>query len=128
LAAAFWPGPLTLVLEALPVGLALPSASEGKLAVRVPAHPALQEAIALSGGAWCSTSANLSGSAALTDRDAAARPFAGQVDLILVGGKAPGTESTVADATGAAPLILREGALTAAALAAAVPAPGAGRR
>lgn len=98
LAKQFWPGALTLVLK---------KSSGGTVAVRVPDHPGLQELIALTGRPWLSTSANLSGKPAV--RDVIELPG---VDYVLDGGRTRGTESTVVDATGERPVILRQGAIT----------------
>ncbi len=111
LAAAFWPGGLTLVVPqrpdaALPVELTGGAATIG---LRLPAHDAPQ-AIALALGPLPVTSANRSGEPPATD---AAEVLAGlggspELDLVLDGGRVPGgVASTVVDCTGGPARILR---------------------
>ena len=73
LAAAFWPGPLTLALTAEPgtyprqvVG------PDGAVAVRVSPHPAIPDLLEAAGGPLTSTSANAPGEAPARDPSAAA--------------------------------------------------------
>jgi L-threonylcarbamoyladenylate synthase len=111
LARAFWPGALTLILKPTAEGRLLTFAEYQTVAIRVPAHDALKEIIAASGVPWVSTSANVSGSPALTDGEAVVKQFTGLVDYIVDGGAAPGVESTIADATQVPVRVLREGAI-----------------
>jgi len=106
----FWPGRLTLVLDARP-GLPMQlTAGTGKIGIRLAANPvarALAEAVAqpITG-----TSANLSGESGCRQIGELDARIARQVDLILDGGSLKGgVGSTVVDVTGAAPLIIREG-------------------
>jgi L-threonylcarbamoyladenylate synthase len=62
LAARFWPGPLTLVLPAVPGLDAAITAGAGTVAVRVPGSEVARALARRAGGAIVSTSANLSGS------------------------------------------------------------------
>jgi L-threonylcarbamoyladenylate synthase len=111
LAGRFWPGPLTLVLRATSEGRRLSGGGSETIALRVPAHEALLAAIERSGVPWASTSANRSGLPALADGASAAREFERDADLVIDGGALPGTESTVADASGPGVRVLREGAV-----------------
>lgn len=125
LAAAFWPGPLTLVLDAAPV---VPPVVRGGLptvGVRVPGHAVAR---VLAGGlAVAAPSANRSGRPSPTTAADVLADLDGRIDLVLDGGPCPvGLESTVVDARGAVPLVLREGAVTREQLAAAVGAPAVG--
>ena len=112
LARDFLPGALTLVL---PKSDSLPdiiTAGGGTIAVRIPAHPvpvALSEGI---GAPIVGTSANLSGKpSALAAGDVYAQ-FGDNIDLVIDGGRCPGgRESTIVDAIGETPVILREGAI-----------------
>jgi L-threonylcarbamoyladenylate synthase len=109
LAAAFWPGALTLVVE--DGGLVAPSvhAGTGSVAMRVPANVVARALAAAAGGAVTSTSANRSGLPAPSTAGEAER-LAGQVDGVLDGGPARGgPPSTIVDARGAAPSLVREG-------------------
>jgi L-threonylcarbamoyladenylate synthase len=116
LAEAFWPGGLTLVLPRR-ADLALPDALTGgrpTIGVRVPDHPA-PRALAAALGPLPTTSANLSGEPEAGDAAEIERVFGGAIDLILDGGPARGgPASTVVDASGTEPRILREGAIPAA--------------
>ncbi len=109
----FLPGALTLVLPKAPGLPDIITAGGETVAVRIPAHPvpvALAEGI---GSPIVGTSANLSGSpSALTAEDVRGQ-FGDRIDLVIDGGRCPGgIESTVVDATGEKPLVLREGAIS----------------
>jgi L-threonylcarbamoyladenylate synthase len=110
LADRFWPGPLTLVLEAapgLPRGL---TAASGSLAVRVPAL-ALVRALCAAAGPLVSTSANLAGGPPATTCEEALAGLPGAVALALDAGPANRTPSTLVDVTGTEPRLIREGAV-----------------
>lgn len=111
LAAAFWPGPLTLVLN---TSLALPWVTAGldSIAVRFPAHT-YAAALIRRAGPLAAPSANLSGRPSPTRARHAALDLAGCVPLVVDGGDLEhGLESTVIDARGERPVLLRPGALT----------------
>ncbi|MSO80224.1 MAG: threonylcarbamoyl-AMP synthase [Alphaproteobacteria bacterium] len=123
LAAAFWPGPLTLVLpRRADTRLAeLASAGLASAAVRVPAHPVARALIAAAGVPLAAPSANRSGEPSPTLAEHVAASLGERVGLILDGGAcAVGLESTVVDLTGPFPAILRHGAVTAEDVAALV--------
>lgn len=113
LAARFWPGPLTVVLDA---AADLPAASTGGLptvAVRVPDHAVARAVIAAAGVPVAAPSANRSGRPSPTTADHVAADLGDHLDLLIDGGATGlGLESTVVDARGARPVIYREGALT----------------
>lgn len=111
LAKRFWPGPLTLVLKPTREGRLLTFTEFTTLAIRVPAHPVLLALLEASGVPWASSSANRSGSPALTDGNEVEREFNGKVDILINNGLTMGKESTVVEAHGAAARVLREGAL-----------------
>lgn len=111
LARRFWPGPLTLVLKPTQEGRLLTFAEYQTVAIRVPNHALLLELIEASGVPWASTSANLSGSPSLLEGEEVVKAFDGSVDFIISAGRAPGVESTVAEATGTPVRVLREGAI-----------------
>ncbi|TPW20008.1 MAG: hypothetical protein FD126_2112, partial [Elusimicrobia bacterium] len=69
-----------------------------------------------SGAPWASTSANRSGEPAAADAAGAGAPFAASAEWVVDGGRSGGTESSVVDATGPEPVVLREGALSRAVL------------
>lgn len=122
LMAAFWPGPLTLVLPAKPV---LPGVTTGGLAtvgLRMPAHPAALKLIRAAGLPIAAPSANLSGHPSPTNAEHVWHDLQGKIPLIIDGGEAAaGLESTVLDLASGVPAILRPGVITAADLAEFIP-------
>ncbi len=85
--------------------------------MRVPAHAIARELIRRVGGAVTGTSANVTGGPACRDAEDVRRQLRDEVDFVLDGGPTPGgLESTVVDLTGRAPRILREGAVSRAAI------------
>ncbi len=98
LARAFWPGPLTLVLPRradAPVA-ALATAGLATVALRVPAHPAMQALIAAAGRPLAAPSANASGRISATCAAHVLATLAGCIPLLLDGGAtAHGLESTI---------------------------------
>jgi len=109
LAKRFWPGGLTLVL---PKTASLPAylAKGSSIAVRIPDHPICLALIQSLGNPIIGTSANLSGKPSILTADKVKQQLGGKVDLIIDGGRCPGgEESTIVDATGEAPVILRQG-------------------
>lgn len=119
LAQRFWPGPLTLVVPARPGnGIAdLATAGLGTIALRVPAHPVARALIAASGLPLAAPSANKSGRLSPTSAADVAADFGPEIACVLDGGAAQhGLESTVIDATTDDLVLLRPGAVTAAAI------------
>lgn len=112
LADAFWPGPLSLILDA-PASIASGvHGGRGTVAVRVPAHAAARALAAAFGWPITATSANLSGTPPV-DRAArldavADHPRVFIVDAGITPGGAP---STIVDARGATPICVRAGAV-----------------
>ncbi|MBM3518824.1 MAG: threonylcarbamoyl-AMP synthase, partial [Alphaproteobacteria bacterium] len=123
LAAAFWPGPLTLVVrrqDRCPVSL-LACAGLDTIALRAPAHPIAQGLLAASGRPIAAPSANRSGRVSPTTAQHVLEEMGDRVALILDDGPCTiGIESTVIDLSGPAPALLRPGAITAEQLAALV--------
>jgi len=117
LMAAFWPGPLTLIL---PARLDLPpllTGGTGTIGVRQPRQPVVCRLMATLGLPLTGTSANRSGQRSLTAAAAVAREFGDGVDLILEAGPCPGgLPSTIVDVTGVPPRLVRAGAIPAARL------------
>jgi L-threonylcarbamoyladenylate synthase len=113
-AAAFWPGPLTLVMDKLPgcPVADLTTAGLDTIAVRVPAHPIAQALLRAFDRPIAAPSANRSGHVSPTTAAHVEADLGGSVAIILDGGPAPiGLESTVVDVTGEEPVILRLGGL-----------------
>jgi L-threonylcarbamoyladenylate synthase len=119
LAGEFWPGPLTVVLKAAPGFPAALLGPGGTIGLRIPPAPWLRRLLFELSAPVTATSANLSGGKELADPAEIVRLFAGRVELIVDGGRTPGGRpSTVVDLTRAPAVILRDGAVPAAALAA----------
>ncbi len=119
LAAAGWPGPLTLIV---PRSSRLPAAVAGGLStvgLRVPAHPMAREMIRLAGVPVAAPSANRFGAVSPTTAqhvvDDLGELLDPDRDVVLDGGPSPvGVESTIVDCTADPVQILRTGAVTAA--------------
>ena len=98
LAAAFWPGPLTLVLPkaaGCPVA-ALATAGLDTIAVRVPSHRVAHDILTAFGKPVVAPSANRSGHVSPTTAEHVQADLSGRIDLIIDGGAAPvGVESTI---------------------------------
>lgn len=112
LAAAFWPGPLTLVV---PKRSAVPdtvTAGLDSVAVRVPAHPVAHALLVAADIPVAAPSANRSTETSPTLAVHVERALGDRVAMILDGGPARvGIESTVLDVTGRRPLLLRPGTI-----------------
>lgn len=131
LAAAFWPGPLTLVLPLKPgAGLSpLVTAELPTLAVRVPAHPVARALLAAFDGPVAAPSANPSGRISPTSAAHVEAGLSGRIEAILDGGACDvGVESTIIGLGGEAPVLLRPGGLPAEAVEAALGGPLARHR
>jgi len=113
LAAAFWPGPLTLVLPRRPGLPDLVTAGRPSVAVRVSAHPVMHAVVVGLGEPIAAPSANPFGYLSPTRAEHVAATLGDRVDLILDGGPcAVGVESTILDLRDdAAPKWLRPGGL-----------------
>src|SRR5579863_8900974 len=118
LAAAFWPGPLTLVLPkaaACPVA-ELATAGLDTLAVRMPDHPVAHAILKAFGKPIVAPSANRSGHVSPTTAAHVLADLAGRIDLIIDGGPTPvGVESTII-ACLEEPVLLRPGGIPRAAI------------
>ena len=110
LAAAFWPGPLTLVVQRLPVIPDIVTAGGTTVGLRMPAHPVALALLEEAGIPVAAPSANRANGISPTTAEHVVSALGDAVDLILDGGPTTvGIESTVVDATGSAPRILRFG-------------------
>lgn len=117
LAAAFMPGPLTVILPRRPI---IPLSTTGGLdtvAVRCPSHPVAHALIAAAGVPIAAPSANLSGKPSPTCAAHVAQDMDGRVDMILDGGESEiGLESTIVkldrDEQGEYLTLLRPGGVT----------------
>lgn len=114
LAAAFWPGPLTLVLPLRPVhGLSsLVSAGLPTVALRVPQNPLARALLDEFGGPIAAPSANRSGHLSPTQADHVMQSLGAGVAAVLDGGDCPvGLESSIVDVSGRSAKLLREGGI-----------------
>ncbi|MGE0084605.1 MAG: L-threonylcarbamoyladenylate synthase [Desulfococcaceae bacterium] len=110
----FWPGGLTLVLEAKPEIPSALTAGSGKIGVRLCRHPVAAALVKSVGGPITGTSANISGSEGCDRISRLESRIAEKADLILDAGVLKGgTGSTVLDMTCGFPKILREGTVPA---------------
>ena len=125
IAAAFWPGPLTLVLPLREdAGLSpLVTAGLDTVAIRVPAHAIARALLAAFDGPLAAPSANPSGKVSPTRADHVAAGLTGRIEAIVNGGAcAVGVESTILGLAGE-PQLLRPGGIPAEALEAALGQP-----
>lgn len=130
LAAAFWPGPLTLVLPLRPqAGLSpLVTAELPSVAIRLPAHPVARALLAAFDGPVAAPSANPSGRISPVTAAHVLAGLDGRIDAVIDGGPcAVGLESTIVDATRDTPRLLRAGGLSVEEIEAALGAPLAER-
>jgi len=114
LAAAFWPGPMTLVLlRRADCKLSLlVSAGLDTVAIRVPAHPLAQALLKETQLPIAAPSANKSGRISPTQASHV-EELREKVAMIFDGGACPvGIESTVVDVSESMPVILRPGSIT----------------
>ena len=113
LAAAFWPGPLTIVLPARDV---VPRTTTGGLdtvAVRCPDNAVTREIIRLSGKPIAAPSANISGKPSTTTAQHVLHDHDGKIDAVVDGGPCRvGVESTIVDLTDDRPRLLRPGGIS----------------
>ncbi len=113
LAAAFWPGPLTMVLpkadcipDAVSCGLAT-------VAIRMPSHPIANAIIRTAGIPLAAPSANTSGKPSPTTAQHVLHDMDGKIDMIVDGGACSvGVESTVVTLCAQKPRLLRPGGVT----------------
>ncbi|MBV8823483.1 MAG: threonylcarbamoyl-AMP synthase [Bradyrhizobiaceae bacterium] len=126
LAAAFWPGPLTLVLpktDDCPVA-EIATAGLDTIAVRVPDHPVAHALIEAAGRPLVAPSANRSGHVSPTAAAHVAADLGRRIDLILDAGPTRvGVESTIVSCLSDDPVLLRPGGVARAAIEDVLPAP-----
>lgn len=114
LAGRFWPGPLTLVLPLrrdAPIA-SLVVAGLPTIALRVPAHPAMQALLAATGRPLAAPSANASGRISPTRAEHVLVSLGGRIPLILDAGPTRhGIESTIVGVSDGIARLLRPGPL-----------------
>lgn len=123
LANAFWPGPLTLILQRktqCPIAL-LATAGLDKIGIRVPAHKGAQMLLYAFGKPVAAPSANPSGQISPSTADHVINGLGKDVGFVLDGGPCEsGLESTIIDCTGQKACLLRPGGITREAVATAL--------
>ncbi len=110
---AFWPGPLTIILEKSQIVPDIITAGLDTVAIRMPSHPIAISLIKEAGIPIAAPSANISGRPSPTRGKHVVDDLFGRVDIIINGGNCEvGLESTVLDMTTDPPTMLRPGAVT----------------
>ncbi len=108
----FWPGGLTIVIEAKGL-LPVLTAGGNTVGVRIPDNPLLLQILRAFGGPAAITSANLSGEPPATSPEEIGEVLASRIDMIVDGGKTPGPiPSTVYDISVSPPVIRRHGVIS----------------
>ncbi|MEV1145727.1 L-threonylcarbamoyladenylate synthase [Micromonospora sp. NPDC049799] len=112
LAERFWPGPLTLIVDRPAAVPPIVTSGLDTMAVRVPDHEHARALIAAAGVPVAAPSANRFGQLSPTRAEHVVRGLGAAVDVVLDGGPTRcGIESTIVDARGERPVVLRLGAL-----------------
>lgn len=107
---AFWPGPLTLILKAVPAFPPALHAGTGRIGIRCPGLRLARDLARAAGGAITATSANVSGRGPIDTAEQVAVQLGDRIDLLLDAGRlAGGKESTVVSAEPGVVRIEREG-------------------
>ncbi|MBQ2990676.1 MAG: threonylcarbamoyl-AMP synthase [Clostridia bacterium] len=110
---AYWPGPMTLILPRADCIPSAVSAGLDTVGIRLPSSEAARALIRASGRPIAAPSANRSGKPSPTTAQHVFEDMDGRIPLILDGGACGvGVESSVIDATGEVPVILRPGGIT----------------
>ena len=118
LASAFWPGPLTLILERQPSVSDGVTGGQDTVGLRVPSHPLALELLAAFDGGIAAPSANRFGRISPTTAAHVREELGSRVPLVLDGGACPvGIESTILDLSRGTPVLLRPGSISAADIA-----------
>ena len=124
LAAAFWPGPLTLLLlraDGVPDEV---TGGRATIGLRMPAHPVMLEVLRRLDSGLAAPSANPYQRLSPTSAEQVLHGLGGRIDAVLDGGPCPvGLESTIVDLTGDVPQIVRAGPITRRQLEAALGGP-----
>jgi L-threonylcarbamoyladenylate synthase len=112
LAAAFWPGPLTLVLPRAESVHDVVTGGQDSIAVRIPSHPMARQLLDAFGGGIAAPSANRYGRLSATRAEHVQDEFGDAVKVILDGGECQvGLESTIVSCLDGAVRLLRPGGI-----------------
>jgi L-threonylcarbamoyladenylate synthase len=117
LAAAAWPGPLTMILRKSARVAVATTGGADTVGLRIPAHPLAQALLRAFGGGVAAPSANRFGAVSPTTADHVVADLGDAVDYVLDGGPcAVGVESTIVDLSRGRAVLLRPGGLARAAI------------
>jgi len=124
LAAAFWPGPLTLILKRSAKARDFVTGGQDSVGLRVPGHPLAHALLKAFGGGIAAPSANRFGRVSPTTAAHVRADLGEDVDCVLEGGASEiGIESTIVDLSRGRAVLLRPGAIGRAALEAVLGEP-----
>jgi len=124
LAARYWPGPLTLILERRAGVSDALTGGQDTIALRSPSHPLARALLTAFGGGIAAPSANRYGRVSATTAEHVRTEFGEAVDFVLDGGACDfGIESTIVDLSGGRAALLRPGSITMQAVEEALGAP-----
>jgi L-threonylcarbamoyladenylate synthase len=115
LAASFWPGPMTLVVPAVPDCPVCDLARAGldTIAIRVPSDPVARAILRSAGRPIAAPSANISGHVSPSEAQHVLADLDGKIDAIVMGGASRvGVESSIFACLGSDTIQLRPGAVT----------------
>jgi L-threonylcarbamoyladenylate synthase len=113
LARHFWPGPLTLLMQASPHLCPLITGPKHTVGVRISSNPLVQCLLRLLQDGITSTSANCAGGISPTSLEEIPDELLHAVDMVIDGGKTPGrSPSTILDISKTPFTINREGAVS----------------
>lgn len=113
LAAAFWPGPLTLIVPRSARASDAVTGGQDTVGLRVPDHPLTHELLTLFDGGIAAPSANRFGHVSPTTAQHVRDELGDEVDFVLDGGPATiGVESTIVDVSQGPPRVLRPGGVS----------------
>lgn len=112
LAAAFWPGPLTLILPRAPQVADIVTGGQDSVGLRVPSHPVAQALLAAFGGGIAAPSANRFGRISPTTASHVVADLGDSIAAVVDGGACSiGIESTIVAFTDDEPVLLRPGGI-----------------
>jgi L-threonylcarbamoyladenylate synthase len=121
LAAAFWPGPLTLILPKADNVSEIVTGGQDSVGIRIPAHVMAQQLLTAFGGGIAAPSANRFGRLSPTKPEHVRDEFGESLSIILDGGDSQiGLESTIVSCLSEKPRLLRPGSITKSQLVAVV--------
>lgn len=113
LAHAFWPGPLTLLLQKADQVSLVVTGGLNTIAIRVPSHPVMQQLLQLTQTGLAAPSANAHKKISPTTAQHVLKDLDGKIAAVVDGGPCVfGLESTIVDVTTSQPKILRHGPIT----------------